>query len=167
MVTRLACSCAQFEESVLSFSGVCALFALPSAAMVPISWYLIDEPRVAPEASGSAPQAAVAEGKKQHVEAAAEAAAAEAAPISMRAYWAAAWALLRSGALFEVLLWLFWTQAIGGIATTAGAEIQIYWARPARPTDTRGCCVSKAALHAAARMHRTLMPSLAGICTMR
>lgn len=29
----------------LSFNAICGILALPAAAMVPVSWYLIDEPR--------------------------------------------------------------------------------------------------------------------------
>lgn len=76
----------------LSFGAVCAILSVASAAMVPISWLLIDEPVTAPpDASHSWP---VGKGEEE-----------DAVAPSARAFFTSAWALFESGALLEVVLY--------------------------------------------------------------
>ena len=122
----------------LSFNAICACLSVPAIAMVPISWYFIEEPKV------GAPKAAVTLGNKgtpfESLKGAAPRGDAEGGGVggeaggedeqvwTLRAYFASAMTLLKSGAMFELILFYFLSNSIGGIGTTAGAEIQRYWA---------------------------------------
>ncbi|KAL1522620.1 hypothetical protein AB1Y20_017602 [Prymnesium parvum] len=97
----------------ISFSTVCAILAIPSFAMLFVSWFLIEEPRVviaAPGAKLAKPSADLEE-----------------AP-SLGHFLASGWKLFESAALLDVVLFQFLSNAIGSIGTTAGPEVQRVWA---------------------------------------
>ena len=83
----------------LSFSGVCALLAVPAALMVPVSWLLVPEPRQPAEPS-----------------------------MRMRAYLSVTWGLLRSRAMLHVVLFQFFVAMISQISTPAVGPVKRYWA---------------------------------------
>ena len=83
--------------SGLSFSAICAILAVPSALMVPVSWLLIDETRGA-------------------------------AVSSTRKYLEVTWTLLRSRAMFQVVLFQFCGAAIFSIQTPATGLVKEYFA---------------------------------------
>lgn len=85
----------------LSFSTICSLMALPAIAMIPCSWFVVSEPQCKDDES-------------QHR--------------SVRQYALGMWELLRSKAMFCVVLYQFCTPMIGGISTTAAGEVKTYWA---------------------------------------
>jgi hypothetical protein len=101
----------------LSVSAVYALLAVPAMAMVPISWYLVEEPKLVAPGSATASNKVAAEG-----------AAANETPWTLRSYCSTAGTLLKSALLFEVVCFNFFSAAVGGISTTAGAEVQRIWA---------------------------------------
>jgi len=101
----------------LSVSAVYALLAVPAMAMVPISWYLVEEPKLVAPGSATASNKVAAEG-----------AAADETPWTLRSYCSTAGNLLKSALLFEVVCFNFFSAAVGGISTTAGAEVQRIWA---------------------------------------
>ena len=82
----------------LSFPTICSLLALPAAAMIPTSWLLVREPCY--------------DGKRR----------------TFRQHAHAIWDLLRSKAMFYVVLFEFCTPLIAGISTTASGEVKTYWA---------------------------------------
>ena len=83
----------------LSFNFICGVLAMVVAVQIPISLYLIDEPLVDPSKMPSCGTAC----SRVHT-------------------------MLSSGATFEVVLYMFLGGALGGIGTTAGAEITRLWA---------------------------------------
>ena len=105
-------------SSGLSLNSVFAILAVPAVAMVPVSWLLIDEtPVVSLPTAVAAGSAGSAGGK-----------GAEEVPWTVRNYAVTAYALLRSGAIFDVVCFAFLTSAIGGIGTTAGPMVMRVWA---------------------------------------
>ena len=126
-------------ESGLSFNAVCAILALPAFAMVPISWYLVEEPKVGLaqdptrgnkgstfEHPNKDPSMKRLEGSEAGV--GSSDSAESDAPWTVRAYLSTAQRLLCSAALFEVVCYSFFSRAVGGIGSTAGPEIQRIWA---------------------------------------
>lgn len=85
-------------ERGLSFSQICLIFAVPAAAMIPISVLLVREP----------PNVA--------------------AQMSFGAYRKLCWELLRSKAMLAVILFSFLTPAISNITTTAAGLVKSEWA---------------------------------------
>ena len=47
---------------------------------------------------------------------------------SLSEYWSATWQMLKSQAFFAVVLWQFFNPAIQYVSTTAGPNVQRYWA---------------------------------------
>jgi len=126
--------------SGLSFSAVCAILAVPSVLMVPISWYLVEEPKLVgtPNTGNKGtrfvPLTGNAKGDTKQAKAADAPTAphpaddADETPWTLRSYCSTAGELLKSGLLFEVVCYSFFSAVIGGIGTTAGAEVQRVWA---------------------------------------
>merc|ERR1740129_1557239 len=83
----------------LSFETVALVFAVPAALMVPLSGYLVKEPRD-PEKE----RPAIGE------------------------YMSMCWDLLKSKACFYIILYCFLSSAIGNISTPAGGYVKTYWA---------------------------------------
>jgi len=149
-------------DAGLSFQAICALLAVPAALMVPISWYLVEEPRITTTSRASekahkpAAPAATAKsssgvgqtvgelgssamallGGKGSPSAKAPPVVAEEAPAppeepevwTVGGYLSTAWGLIKSALVFEVAGYLFLSGMVGGIGTTAGAEVQRVWA---------------------------------------
>ena len=125
----------------LSFNTICAILAMPAIAMIPLSWYLVEEPRVVtagggggggapvkppPPAAGAKPQPTKlekGEGGTKGGEA-----STDDEPVSLDGYWQAALGMLSSAVFFEVVMFQFLSGVVGGIVTTAGAEVQRVWA---------------------------------------
>ena len=82
-----------------SFNTICLILAVPSATMVPISWLYIDEPVCAPSERRT-----------------------------LRSYLRLVFEFLRSKTVFFVILFNFFTPAIGNISTTAAGGVKNYWA---------------------------------------
>ena len=105
--------------SGLSFSAICAILAVPSALMVPISWLLIDETRGA-------------------------------AVSSTRKYLEVTWTLLRSRAMFQVVLFQFCGAAISARSRRrrpGSSRSTLRASRTCRPTSSASpatCCSSSA-----------------------
>jgi MFS family permease len=87
-----------FDSKVLSFNQICGILAIPATAMIPISWYLVDEPRVSD------------------------------GDVTFGKYCATTFQLLRSRAFFFIICFQFLSGAIGSIGTTAGGQIKLHWA---------------------------------------
>jgi len=85
----------------LSFEVVCACFAVPAALMVPISAFLVREPRIT-SSSEDTPSA--------------------------KEYMNMCWDLLKSKACFFVICYGIFTPMIAGMTSTAQAQVKIYWA---------------------------------------
>ena len=81
----------------LSFNAICGCLAVPAGLMVPVSWFLIQEPKVVDRPS-------------------------------LRGYLTTTLQLLRSRAMFYVVLYQFLTPVIGNISTTSGGLVKRYWA---------------------------------------
>ena len=119
----------------ISFNAVCIILAIPAVAMIPISWFLVEEPKLgglSEPARGNKGTAfadlkggAATAGAKVEEGATPEG---EEVPWSLRTYFSTAATLLRSRLLFEVLCFFFLSNTIGGIGTTAGPEVQRVWA---------------------------------------
>ena len=140
----------------LSFPAVMGLFALPAAAMVPVSWLLVKETKVIfldpplhadrKKAGGPArrrrPGASEVSGRREKIVRRAPQAGEEAAhaapepPAGMAyedrrtiaEYCGQVWELLRGRAMLSVILFQFCGTVIGGISTTASGEVKQYWA---------------------------------------
>jgi hypothetical protein len=84
-------------DAGFSFNTICGILAVPSALMVPISWFFISETKCTD-------------------------------PMSFSAYAKLSYQLLKSKALFYVVLYQFLTSMIGQISTTAGGMVKNYWA---------------------------------------
>lgn len=83
----------------LSFETVALVFAVPAALMVPLSGYLVKEPRN--------PEKQLPTGRE---------------------YMSMCWDLLKSKACFYIILYCFLSSAIGNISTPAGGYVKTYWA---------------------------------------
>lgn len=84
----------------LSFQSVCLCYMVPSLLMVPISLLFIREP--------------TEEAGEKHV--------------PLGAYTRMCWDLIKSKACFYVIIYLFFTSAIGYIGPPTSSQIQTYWA---------------------------------------
>lgn len=85
----------------LSFAEICMGLAVPAAIMVPVSAFLVCEPKTRVEMAG----------------------------LTCSQYASMSWNLLKNKAFFYVVLFVFLTPVIGGISTTAGPEVKMNWAR--------------------------------------
>lgn len=83
----------------LSFNQVMGIFAVPAGLMIPLSWFLIMEDKV------------TADDK-----------------FTFRGYFRSAWQLLKGKAFFAIVLYMFFSSFIGGIATPAGGLVKSEWA---------------------------------------
>jgi len=88
----------------LTFEQVAFCLAIPALLMVPISAFLVVEPRPTRGDGGAVEE------------------------LSVREYFGMCWELLKSKAFFFIVLYNFLTPVIGGISTTAGAQVKINWA---------------------------------------
>jgi len=85
-------------KTSLSFNQVCAVLAVPAAAMVPISAWCVEETR----AGGRS--------------------------VSLRQYGSKTYRMLQSRAMLAVVLFNFLTPMVGSISTTSGGMVKSYWA---------------------------------------
>jgi len=83
----------------LTYSQVMLIFSLPAGAMVPISWFLVQDSPIQP-------------GERK----------------SFKMYCSQAWALITNKAIFVVIMYDFWEALIGRISTTAGGLVKSQWA---------------------------------------
>jgi len=96
----------------LGFPAVMGLFALPAAAMVPVSWLLVKETKVI-----FLDPPLHADRKKAYED-----------RRTIAEYCGQVWELLRGRAMLSVILFQFCGTVIGGISTTASGEVKQYWA---------------------------------------
>lgn len=112
-----------FERGI-SFSFVCALLALPAAAMVPISLLLLH----APPAAGSAAAPRSSNPNMLLEVKAVSLINAGSAPGSKHEYKSKLWHMLRSALVFELICFFLLSRTITMVKTTAALEIQRVWA---------------------------------------
>jgi len=103
-------------DNGMSFNLICGLLALPAIAMIPLSLFMIEEERCDGKPKGGTAQAKEDGGEGEgHI-------------FTLAEYKVKAKMLLYSGAVCEVLCYQFLAGVVGGIGTTAGAEVMLYWA---------------------------------------
>jgi len=145
-------------DHALSFNAICGILAVPAVLMVPTSLFLVEESRLITPDSSAAAKAGKAlstplastegstfnkedgakgpgeegSGPKEQTAgtkgAGAQDGEEEEEIFSLEVYRRKAGMLLCSGAVCEVFLFQFLSSVIGSIATTAGPEVQLYWA---------------------------------------
>ena len=85
----------------LSFPQICLCFSVPCAAMIPASWFLVEDTPVG------------ASGGRLH---------------TFAEYRTKCWTLLQSKAMFYVVMYSFLSAAFGTISTTAQGNVTKWWA---------------------------------------
>ena len=84
----------------LTFNDICAILAVPAGIMVPVSWFLVKEDKVADNMHGS-----------------------------LASYWNRCRDMLSGKAFFFVVLYLFFQPLIQGISAPGGTYIKKEWAK--------------------------------------
>mmetsp|Transcript_24276 Transcript_24276/g.31604 ORF Transcript_24276/g.31604 Transcript_24276/m.31604 type:complete len:379 (+) Transcript_24276:2-1138(+) len=124
----------------LSFPSLCAIFALPAAIMIPISWFYVNEEVVSSftdneitihlENSGSKTRI---ENKiiqqYPHQDTLFSQSSSKKSALSIASYGRQVFSLLRSRAFFMIVLFQFFSPLISGISTTAAGEVKQHWAK--------------------------------------